>query len=125
MDPAQLHTATHLKASLMTNLDGILASAAGVAGTVTLASGVAPVPENLPSWVPYLGSVVVPVAIYLLNRALGARAARKDARAGVLDARAKALRADNDPDNDLQAAALELEAAEERAEAAALKRQAP
>lgn len=125
MDPSHLSSAAHLKAALLANADGLLASAAGVAGTVSLAAGVAPVPENLPSWVPYLGSVVVPVAIYLLNRLLGARAARKEARAGVLEARAKALKADNDPENDLQAAALELEAAEERAEAAALKRQVP
>lgn len=125
MDPAQLQNVSHLKATLLANADGVLASAAGVAGTVTLASGVAPVPDSVPAWLPYAVSVGTPIVVFLLNRLLGARAARKEAKAAVLEARAKALKADDNPENDLQAAALELEAAEERAEAAALKRQVP
>lgn len=117
--------ATHLKAAIVTNADGILASAAGAGATIGLASGAAPVPDGVPSWLPYLVSVAAPVCIYIVKRLLDAKAARKDARAAVLAERAKALKADNNPENDLQAAALELEAAEERAEAAALRRSVP
>jgi hypothetical protein len=116
---------THLKAAIVANADGILASTASVGATVGLASGVAPVPDGVPAWLPYAVSTLAPLAIYVAKRLLDARAARKEARAAVLAARAKALLADGDPENDLQAAALELEAAEERAEAAALRRSVP
>ena len=124
MDPTQLQTASHLKATLMSNADGILASVAGVGATVSLAAG-APVPDSVPAWLPYAVSTLAPLVIYVAKRLLDARAARKDARAAILEARSKALLGDTDPDNDLQAAALVLEAAEERAEAAALRRSAP
>jgi len=107
---------------LKIHADAVLASLASVGATVGLATEAVPVPEGLPTWVAYLATTVTPLAIYVINRAAGVRAARKEARAAFNEARAKELLADSNPENDLQAAALAQEAAEDRAEAAELRR---
>jgi hypothetical protein len=75
----------------------------------------------MPGWIPYLTTVLGPMLVFVAGRLLAARSARDRSLAAAKEARAATLRADNDPTNDGEAAALEDAADSLRAEADALE----
>lgn len=111
----------HLEPVMSALANPLIAAGTSFASTIGLATNALPVPEGLPSWVPYLVSVCGPVLMAIGVRVLSAVAARKRTLAEAKEARAQALRKDGDPTNDATAASLEDEAGGLRAEAAALE----
>ena len=105
--------------------DALVASSTSVLATAALVTGAAPVPADVPQWLPYIITITGPAALFALRRVLAAIAAGRRARAKVKADRAAALRADANPANDTEAAALEEEAAGLKAEAAALENLSP
>lgn len=99
----------------------LLAGAASFASTLGLATNALPVPAGLPSWLPYVVSVLGPVLMALGIRVLHAIAARKRALAAAKESRARLLRSDKDLSNDVLATALEDEAISLKADADALE----
>lgn len=110
-----------LEATMTALSNPLLAGATSFASTLGLAAEALPVPAGLPAWVPYAMSILGPVLMALGIRVLGAVAARKRALAEAKAARARALRSDKDPGNDVLATALEDEAVALKADADALE----
>jgi hypothetical protein len=104
----------------MVNTDVALTSAAGLGTTLSLASSTPVDPSNPWTFVSYIPAVIGPALAVLMNRYLAGKAARKRAKADFLATEAKALKEDADHNNDAEARAKLLEAAELRAEAEAL-----
>lgn len=111
----------HIDAAVTALSNPILAATASFASTVGLAANALPVPEGIPAWVPYLVSVCGPVLMAIGIRVLNAVAARKRALAAAKESRARALRTDEDHENDREAEVLEDEAAVLKADADALE----
>lgn len=99
----------------------LAASATSFLGTLGLAIGALPVPDGVPSALPYIVSVLGPVLIAVGMRLLAGFAARKRALAEAKRKRAAQLRSDSVPTNDGDAARLEDEADALEADAAALE----
>lgn len=101
--------------------DTALASFTSAGTTLSLAATAPPIEGEPLTWVPYLMSVIGPVAILVVNRVLSAKAAARRARAVFEEAEAERKRTDADPANDSEARDHALRAAELRAEADALE----
>lgn len=89
----------------------VTAGVTSFAATLSLAAGAAPVPAEVPAYLPYLTTIIGPVLLFLLGRGAKAFAAYRHGLAKSQRERAARLRADNDPTNDAQADALEDKAA--------------
>ena len=88
----------------------ITASVGSFLGTLGLAAGALPVPENVPSWLPYATTIIGPVLIALMHRILAAKAARDRSLAEAKRKRAAQIRGDTNPENDAEASKLEDDA---------------
>lgn len=98
----------------------VTASAASFGTTLSLAAGAVTPPPGLPQWLPYLGTIVGPVLVWLVHKAIGAWAVRTRSLAAAKRKRAAALLADANPANDAEAKTLEDEADADDATADAL-----
>lgn len=96
------------------------ASVTSFGATLGLAAGALPVPTGLPSWLPYVVSVMGPALVFLLNRLLAAAAANRRSLAASKARRAKELLTDKDPANDAEGRKLEDDAEQLEATADAL-----
>lgn len=99
----------------------ITAGVTSFAATLSLAAGAAPVPAELPTWLPYLTTIVGPLLVLLAQRALSAFGAARRSLAESQEKRARQLLADKNPANDAEAHALEDKAAQNRAIADAVE----
>jgi hypothetical protein len=102
------------------NADMIAAATTSAASTVFLAANDVVGVSDAASLASYIPAILGPIIVALINRYLGVLAARKRAKAKFIEAEAKALEADTNPENDIQARDLRLEAETLREEAKAL-----
>lgn len=102
--------------------DTLMASGLSAGSALSLAATTPPPTSGEPlTWVPWLGAVLGPAVILVVNRLLSAKAAGRRARAAYLAAEAEKDLADGTKDNDDAARTKLLNAAELRAEADALE----
>lgn len=106
---------------IKTHTDALVASAAGVGTTLSLAATQPLEPDQLHSWLSYLPTVIGPALVVIANRLLAANAAKKRAQAEFYKEEAVKKKTDSDPTNDAEARKDELKAAELNAEADALE----
>lgn len=79
-------------------------------GTLGLATHAMPVPDAVPSWLPYATTILGPLLVMLFGRFLAAKAAQDRALAASKERRAKELLSDTNPANDSEANKLQDEA---------------
>ena len=89
----------------------VAAAATSFAATLSLAAGAAPIPATVPTWLPYLTTILGPLLVLLFGRILAADAARRRSLAASQKDRAQRLRSDADKSNDAEADKLEDSAA--------------
>lgn len=111
----------HIVQSLSDNMPAAAAAGTSFLTTLGVASQTVPLPPGTPPELALALSILGPVLVLIARQLLSARGAKKRARAELLEKRAAALRADADPSNDGEAARLEEEAVEEKAEADSLQ----
>lgn len=99
------------------NATAITASATSLVASTGLAVGAIPIPEGMPTYLPWLLTVLGPVVTMVTGRVLSSWAAGKRARAAAKKRRAEELLADKDPTNDKEAHQLEEDADTLKAEA--------
>lgn len=99
---------------------GVLAGSSALS-TAAVVSQV-PVPSGIPPEVAWVVPIISTALTLLVGKVLMVLAAKKSASAAIKKEQARRLREDGNPANDDRAAALEIEAAEDHAEAEALRK---